>query len=308
MKDSLDILLVNVTEDVTEYESEFVTHDSLNILRTDVICHHGVLGMKWGIRRYQNKDGSLTAAGKKRYVKNWDKSNRYNDAYSRHKFNTNRRKNISKMINDDEMINLHKAAYSGNKDLDYNVEKHKIVERLTGEKFNINDPAHERLNLDLDFAFAEDKFKGDKLQKLYNETEIESRNNHAPEGYKLSEWSKDPSKEIIYNKETPKYVLQFEPRQHDDKPSKVHDDFEKNSDKILKQSFDAAYKDIKDRLGEDFNVTKEEFIKYLDKPQVRITPDWNMAEITTFDSYTDHFPTIEYDLKNKKVLNTSLQG
>lgn len=212
------------------------------------------------------------------------------------------------MINDDEMINLHKAAYSGNKDLDYNVEKHKIVERLTGEKFNINDPAHERLNLDLDFAFAEDKFKGDKLQKLYNETEIESRNNHAPEGYKLSEWSKDPSKEIIYNKETPKYVLQFEPRQHDDKPSKVHDDFEKNSDKILKQSFDAAYKDIKDRLGEDFNVTKEEFIKYLDKPQVRITPDWNMAEITTFDSYTDHFPTIEYDLKNKKVLNTSLQG
>jgi hypothetical protein len=29
--------------------------------------HHGILGMKWGIRRYQNKDGSLTAEGKKRY-------------------------------------------------------------------------------------------------------------------------------------------------------------------------------------------------------------------------------------------------
>lgn len=28
--------------------------------------HHGVLGMKWGIRRYQNKDGSLTARGKRR--------------------------------------------------------------------------------------------------------------------------------------------------------------------------------------------------------------------------------------------------
>ena len=28
--------------------------------------HHGIKGMKWGIRRYQNKDGSLTAAGKKR--------------------------------------------------------------------------------------------------------------------------------------------------------------------------------------------------------------------------------------------------
>lgn len=29
--------------------------------------HHGIKGMKWGVRRYQNKDGSLTAAGKKRY-------------------------------------------------------------------------------------------------------------------------------------------------------------------------------------------------------------------------------------------------
>lgn len=29
--------------------------------------HHGILGMKWGVRRYQNEDGSLTSAGKQRY-------------------------------------------------------------------------------------------------------------------------------------------------------------------------------------------------------------------------------------------------
>ena len=33
----------------------------------DCLIHHGVKGQKWGVRRYQNKDGSLTPAGKKRY-------------------------------------------------------------------------------------------------------------------------------------------------------------------------------------------------------------------------------------------------
>ena len=31
------------------------------------LSHHGIKGMRWGVRRFQNKDGSLTPAGKKRY-------------------------------------------------------------------------------------------------------------------------------------------------------------------------------------------------------------------------------------------------
>ena len=38
------------------------------------LYHHGIKGMKWGIRRYQNKDGSLTPAGKKRIGREYEKT------------------------------------------------------------------------------------------------------------------------------------------------------------------------------------------------------------------------------------------
>lgn len=38
----------------------------------DYLEHHGIKGQKWGVRRYQNPDGSLTDAGKKHYTEKLD--------------------------------------------------------------------------------------------------------------------------------------------------------------------------------------------------------------------------------------------
>ena len=47
------------------------------------LYHHGIQGMKWGVRRFQNKDGSLTFAGKKRVAERENNHDDYNRAHDR---------------------------------------------------------------------------------------------------------------------------------------------------------------------------------------------------------------------------------
>lgn len=99
------------------------------------LYHYGIKGQKWGVRRYQNKDGSLTPAGKKRLAKNERELDQLNARLFKNRFNVQR---IQSTMQDDPGAVMASSVFI--KDINDDVAKGKtIVERMKKKGLVSND-------------------------------------------------------------------------------------------------------------------------------------------------------------------------
>lgn len=106
----------------------------------DYLAHWGVKGMRWGVRRYQNKDGTLTPAGQKRYNKEMTKlkaeekvlKNKQKTQAKINKLEEKRRSVNEQKRNIGKKPGLNKSSDSA----DQQTDKKKSVKDMTDDELN----------------------------------------------------------------------------------------------------------------------------------------------------------------------------
>lgn len=167
--------------DLNYYGYEFIRESDLT--------HHGILGQKWGVRRFQNKDGTLISAGRQRYnardVQELEKAAIKNE-YKRRKQNGGGFLFKSARISTGE--NFNKA----NADFDKVVASDKKYRDLSKKAFDAEKKRlmMEKSVIDKDGSYDEDAYDLLVRSKEYQQADSESKKATAAKNQRRSDLAK----------------------------------------------------------------------------------------------------------------------
>lgn len=138
------------------------------------LIHYGVKGMRWGVRRYRNEDGTLTPAGKKRVSKQYKKLSV--------KTAKDLRKNIRKM----QMTSYNKTAdYMNREGIDkFNASQQKRYGKNYAQRSGYMGDYEAYFNKVLT------KYSNRELNSFYNSNKNYQKSKELVEKYKLTSWDK----------------------------------------------------------------------------------------------------------------------
>ena len=143
-------------------------------IRESDLTHHGILGMKWGVRRFQNKDGTLTAAGKKRYGS--DEVRQLEKVAIKNEYKRNR-KNGGSFLFKSARISTGENYNRANADFDKIVSSDKKYRDLSQKAFNAEKKRlmMEKKVVDKDGIYDDEAYDRLTRSKEYQKVEAESQ-------------------------------------------------------------------------------------------------------------------------------------